>query len=81
MFLEKNIFILLLLVYCFIVYNYSNNSIILQKEFTLLFTPLFPSCSNRNDLSIWTLRLSPLPASAKQNCERDGDPGHHEKQI
>ena len=29
MFLEKILFILLLLVYCFIVYNYSNNSIIL----------------------------------------------------
>lgn len=29
MFLEKILFILLLLVYCFIVYNYSNNYIIL----------------------------------------------------
>ena len=77
MFLEKIFFILLLLVYCSIVYNYSNNYIISQKKFTLFFHP----SPIRNDLSIWLLQLSSFSAPAKQDSKGDGDPSYHEKQI
>jgi len=77
MFLEKIFFILLLLVYCFIVYNYSNNYIISQKKFPLFFHP----SPIRNDLSIWLLQLSSFSAPAKQDSKGDGDPSYHEKQI